>query len=403
MKNWSEKTLDELGYVSRGRSRHRPRDAAHLYGGEFPFIQTGDIKHSNLYITEYSQTYSEAGLEQSRLWKAGTLCITIAANIADTAILSFDACFPDSVIGFIADEDKADTRFIKYLFDTLLQKLFQQFSQGAAQDNLSQEKLLSLKFPIPDLKTQRRIADIISTYNELIENNRRRIDLLEQSARMLYKEWFVSLRFPGHEHVKIKDGVPQGWERKSLAELAVSIIYGYTASAETEPVGAKFLRITDIVPNVIDRDTVPYCQISDDVVEKYLLQEGDIVVARTGATVGYAKRIGHLEYQTVFASYLVRFRFEKSIDDVLVGTFMESDEYKSFVLNNAGGAAQPNANAKILSAAKILVPSVLLQSEYRRNVETFIKQKDILQKQNQKLKQARDLLLPRLMNGEIPV
>ena len=228
MSGWSEKTLDELGYVSRGRSRHRPRDAEHLYGGDYPFIQTGDIKHSNLYITEYSQTYSEAGLEQSRLWKAGTLCITIAANIADTAILSFDACFPDSVIGFVADENKADTRFVKYLFDALLQKLFQQFTQGAAQDNLSQEKLLSLKFPVPsDVKIQHRIADILSSYDDLIENNRRRIDLLEQSARLLYKEWFVSLRFPGHEHIKVKDGVPQGWGSGEIEDLG-EIVTGKT-------------------------------------------------------------------------------------------------------------------------------------------------------------------------------
>ena len=217
---WTSRTLDELGYVSRGRSRHRPRDAAHLYGGPYPFVQTGDIKHANLYLTNYSQTYSDAGLEQSRLWKAGTLCITIAANIADTAILGIDACFPDSVIGFIPDKEKADVRFIKYLFDATLQIRFKKFTQGAAQDNLSQSKLLSLEFLLPDVTEQRRIASILSAYDDLIENNQRRIQLLEQSAQLLYKEWFVHLRFPGHEHVTITDGVPEGWEKKPLAEIA---------------------------------------------------------------------------------------------------------------------------------------------------------------------------------------
>ena len=102
---WDEKSLDELGSVGRGKSKHRPRDAEHLYGGPYPFIQTGDVKHAELYIKSYSQTYSEAGLAQSKLWPAGTLCITIAANIADTAILGLDACFPDSVLGFIANEE----------------------------------------------------------------------------------------------------------------------------------------------------------------------------------------------------------------------------------------------------------------------------------------------------------
>ena len=126
--NWPLYKLDQLGSLSRGRSRHRPRDAAHLYGGKYPFIQTGDVKHAHLYLREYSQTYSEAGLAQSRLWPAGTLCITIAANIADTAILAIDACFPDSIIGFVASPEKTDTKFVKYLFDTVLKQKMRRVS-----------------------------------------------------------------------------------------------------------------------------------------------------------------------------------------------------------------------------------------------------------------------------------
>lgn len=214
--SWSAKSLDELGTVSRGRSRHRPRDAAHLYGGPYPFVQTGDVKRAGLYLTEYSQTYSDEGLAQSKLWPSGTLCITIAANIADTSILAIDACFPDSVIGFIPDPKKSDARFIKYLFDAVLKLQYRQVSQGAAQDNLSQGKLLALKFSVPDdVNEQIRIADFIATYDDLIENNRRRIQLLEESARLLYQEWFVRLRFPGHEQAKIIDGVPEGWTNYS--------------------------------------------------------------------------------------------------------------------------------------------------------------------------------------------
>ena len=187
--SWESKSLDQLGYVSRGRSRHRPRDAAHLYGGPYPFIQTGDVKHAGLYVKEYSHTYSEEGLAQSKLWESGTLCITIAANIADTAILGIDACFPDSIIGFIPDKDKADARFVKYIFDAHLQREYKKFTQGAAQDNLSQGKLLSLKFYVPDIYEQRIIASILSAYDDLIENNRRRIQLLEESARLLYREY----------------------------------------------------------------------------------------------------------------------------------------------------------------------------------------------------------------------
>ena len=114
--DWEKAKLGDLGEVNRGRSRYRPRYAKHLYGGLYPFIQTGDIKASDGRITTYQQTYSEAGLAQSRLWPAGTMCITIAANIAETAILTFPACFPDSVVGFVGDNTKCDVRFVQYMF-----------------------------------------------------------------------------------------------------------------------------------------------------------------------------------------------------------------------------------------------------------------------------------------------
>ena len=183
-----EFTLDQLGTVSRGRSRHRPRDAAHLYGGRYPFVQTGDVKAAGLYLRDYEQTYSDAGLAQSKLWPVGTLCITIAANIAETSILGVEACFPDSVIGFVADESRADARFIKYLFDAVLKRRYRSFTQGAAQDNLSQAKLLSIRFPVPDRVAQTKIANMLSAYDDLIENNQRRITLLEEAARLLYRE-----------------------------------------------------------------------------------------------------------------------------------------------------------------------------------------------------------------------
>jgi type I restriction enzyme S subunit len=108
---------------------------------------------------------------------------------------------------------------VKYIFDAHLQREYKKFTQGAAQDNLSQGKLLSLKFYVPDIYEQRVISDILSAYDDLIENNRRRIQLLEESARLLYREWFVRLRFPGYEHVKIIDGVPEGWEKKQVKHV----------------------------------------------------------------------------------------------------------------------------------------------------------------------------------------
>ena len=234
-------------------------------------MQTGDVKSAGLYLRHYEQTYSDAGLAQSKLWPVGTLCITIAANIAETAILDIEACFSDSVIGFVADHEKADTRFVKYLFDAVLQAQFQSFTQGAAQDNLSQAKLLSIKFPVPELAVQKRIADILSAYDDLIENNRRRITLLEKAARLLYREWFIHFRFPGHEHVTIAEGLPEGWERRFLGDV-VTTQYGHTASALMEEEGPRFVRGTDINKrSYIDWSSVPYCPEQGLNFDKYAL------------------------------------------------------------------------------------------------------------------------------------
>ena len=216
--SWEKKTLDQLGSISRGKSKHRPRNDPKLFGGQYPFIQTADVKNANFYITEYSDTYNEAGLAQSKLWDVGTLCITIAANIADTGILGIPACFPDSVMGFIPYDGISDVRFIKYCFD-LLQRDCKQISQGTAQDNLSWQKLSTIEFPAPPIETQHRIANILSAYDDLIENNRKQIKLLEEAAQRLYKEWFVDLRFPGYEHTKITDGVPEGWKAATLGDI----------------------------------------------------------------------------------------------------------------------------------------------------------------------------------------
>jgi len=187
-------SLNELGFVGRGRSRHRPRNDQSLFGGTYPFIQTGEVKAANLYIDDFTATYNEKGLQQSKLWDKGTLLITIAANIAETAILKIDACFPDSIVAFIPKESIADTKYVKYYLDYIKLEL-QAISQGTTQDNMSLDKLLSRPMFVHDFIFQKKIASILSAYDDLIENNNQRIKLLEEMAEEIYKEWFVRMRF----------------------------------------------------------------------------------------------------------------------------------------------------------------------------------------------------------------
>lgn len=407
--SWELKSLDQLGYVSRGRSRNRPRDAAHLYGGPYPFIQTGDVKHSNLYITDYSQTYSEVGLAQSRLWKAGTLCITIAANIADTAILGIDACFPDSVIGFIPEPEKADARFIKYLFDALLQRKYKKFTQGAAQDNLSQGKLLSLKFPVPRIVEQKQIADTLSAYDDLIENNRRRIQLLEQAARLLYKEWFVNLRFPGHEHVKIKDGVPDGWEKTSVGEKT-TLIRGrsYKSSELVETGGKPFVNLKCVARHGGFRfDGVK--RFAGSHRGDQVVVPGDIIIAVTDMTrerhiVAHPARVpAALPEEAVFSMDTVKIIPNEDVDRSWFYYYLRFSNFSNEVREHATGTNVLHLRPKQITDHVALFPPHLLQEQFGETAQRILDQQDNLLIQTTKLARARDLLLPRLMNREIAV
>lgn len=180
------KTLPEIALdFGRGKSKHRPRNDEKLYGGDIPFIQTGDIRNASHIITRYNQTYSEFGLKQSKLWPKGTLCITIAANIAETSILGFDACFPDSVIGLIPDPRKTSSGYVEYLLQSIKSKLEAKGKEkSSAQSNINLGTFEQLKLPFPSLAEQARIVAILDKFetmtNSLVEGLPREIDLRQK-------------------------------------------------------------------------------------------------------------------------------------------------------------------------------------------------------------------------------
>ena len=211
---WELKKLGDVAIINRGKSKHRPRDAAFLYGGKYPFIQTGDIKNASLYLTEFTQTYSEDGLKQSKLWDENTLCITIAANIAETAILKIKACFPDSIIGLIPYEDKTTPLFVKYQFDKFKIQI-QLLSQGVAQDNLNQEKLSNIEFSFPTLVEQKKIAGFLSAVDEKLQQLKQKKTLLEQYKKGVMQQIFnQEIRFKDDDGNEYPD-----WEEKSLGDI----------------------------------------------------------------------------------------------------------------------------------------------------------------------------------------
>jgi type I restriction enzyme, S subunit len=377
---WKPAKLNELGFVGRGKSRHRPRNAEFLYGGPYPFFQTGDIKAANYYLSEYSQTYSEEGLAQSKLWKPGTLCITIAANIAESAILGIEGCFPDSVVGFVADPEKTDVRFIKYYME-ILKLQMQSVSRGTTQDNLSLDKLLSFDFRVPPLPTQRRIAGILSAYDELIENSQRRIKILEAMALGLFREWFVHFRFPGHDnHPLIASplgDIPQGWEAGRLDDVLV-LQRGFDLP--------KASRVEGTVPIYAATGITGFHNIAK--------------VTAPGVVTGRSGTIGEVVY--------VQEDFWPLNTSLWVKEFPRAEPlYAYFVLSDVdlaqfnSGAAVPTLNRNDIHGLVSLIPPRSLQIRFQDTVGAMFSRIRTLELQVQNLNKTRNLLLPRLLSGQL--
>lgn len=162
--SWEKKKLGDCGVLERGKSKHRPRNDEKLFGGKYPFIQTGDVASADVYILEHKQTLSEFGLQQSKLFPTGTLCITIAANIGDVAILSYDCCFPDSVVGFTPNKD-VSSKFIYYMM-SVLQKEIEDNAPATAQKNINLKILNDILVIKPSIEEQCVIIDIIDEFFE---------------------------------------------------------------------------------------------------------------------------------------------------------------------------------------------------------------------------------------------
>lgn len=188
-KGWQTEPLEKLGSINRGVSKHRPRNDPRLLGGPHPLIQTGEVSNAGTYITAHTQTYSDLGFAQSKVWPAGTLCITIAANIAQTGILTFDACFPDSVVGFLAHKAQSNSLYILGLF-WFFQSILEKNAPAAAQKNINLAILRGLRVPKPPIELQDEFADVVEKIEALKSRKKQSLADLESLYRALSQEAF---------------------------------------------------------------------------------------------------------------------------------------------------------------------------------------------------------------------
>lgn len=252
-------------------------------------------------------------------------------------------------------------------------------SHGSVREVMDWDEMCKVELPVPPYEKQKEIVDGYKAITERIALKQKINDNLAAQMRAYFKEYTANnASITG----KLKD--------YSVMQ------YGYTETATTEPVGPKFLRITDIAQNYIDWNGVPYCPISEENHEKYVLSEGDVVVARTGATVGYAKMVGRNIPDSVFASFLVRIR---PIDDeyrYYFGLAITSAEFLNFVQTNAGGSAQPQANPPLLGEFELSIPNKQSLPEFNTKISSFLGVIESNETEISKLHEVKDTMVKML-------
>ena len=365
------------------------------------FIRGGDVSQGRIAIDalrtispQLSQTYKRT------LLRGGELLISLVGNPGEVAIApsSLQGANIARQVGLIALKPEVDTKYVMYFLMSPVGRaeLFTR-TGGAVQQVINLAELKTVAVPLPSLAVQQRISEILSAYDDLIDNNRRRMALLEDSARQLYREWFVRLRFPGHEHTPIVDGVPQGWERKTLGDLCREVrdmVLPEALEPDTPYIGLEHIPRRSISLN--DWGTVEEVTSS-----KCRFKTGEIIF---GKIRPYFHKVGVAFVDGVTSSDAIVVR---PIDETLHGLVlmtMSSDEFVAVTSQQMKeGSKMPRADWKQMKAFSLPVPPPGLLKSFDDLIQPTVEQLRSLSFANQKLRQARDLLLPRLMSGELAV
>ena len=298
--------------------------------------------------------------------------ISIAYREEETCIVS-----PSYKCFRIIDEQKLDPKYLLLWFNRNEFDRYARYkSHGSAHEYFEFNEMCDVEIPVPPIEKQRSIVKAYKTITDRITLKKRINDNLEAQMRAYFKEY-------------IANNTAATGKLKDYSVMQ----YGYTETATTEPVGPKFLRITDIAQSYIDWNGVPYCPITKENHKKYVLSEGDVVVARTGATVGYAKMMGKTIPNSVFASFLVRIRPINDEYKYYFGLTITSAEFLEFVQTNAGGSAQPQANPPLLGEYELSIPDKQSLAEFNAKIVAFLSVIECSEAEISKLNEVRDTMV----------
>lgn len=391
MNNWNQKSLGDLADFYDSQRVPLSTMVRSTRQGEFPYYgASGVIDHIDDYIfdgqylliAEDGENLKSRNLPVAFIAK-GKFWVNNHAHIIK------------------GKQNIGSTDFIKYWFS---QADINGYITGTAQPKLSQDNLKKIRIIAPDFNTQEKIVSILSVYDDLIENNKKRIKILEEMVQIIYTEWFVKFKFPGYEKVKMVDSelgkIPEGWEAKRLDDVA-EIISGYAfKNSDFQDLGIPIVKIK----NIRSDKTVRFLNtdfVSDQFLaekyRKYFLYQGDIVLAMTGATAGKAGRI--ISNKKMLLNQRVAKVLPKEGYYSLVWSRLESDNAERELYRLAGGAAQPNMSTSQIGGVRVIVPNDNVLKHYERLAFIQLKQVIKLHNINSYLVKMRDLLTPQLVTG----
>jgi type I restriction enzyme, S subunit len=317
--------------------------------------------------------------------------------------LSEPTTFESSIIRVRVDEKRLRPRFIYYWLKSHSGRgAIRAIVTGTNVKGIKSSVLKDIEVPCPTTETQDRVVELLRAYDDLIENNRRRIQLLEQAARLLYREWFVRLRFPGHEHVKIKDGVPEGWDRKKIADVCETVGGGTPSTKVPDYWDGD---ITWIVPtDVTNNDCLVLLDSERKITEKGLRESSAKMVPAESILMTSRASVG----------YFALVDFEVCTNQGFINIIPHQEELRMYLLfnlmsrvseirGNSKGSTYPEISKGRFREMDIVIPQKTIVDEFGEFAIDIIRQMRCLKRSTLKLEKARDLLLPRLMNGVIPV
>ncbi len=304
-------------------------------------------------------------------------------------------------LGLITDTNAEIIRpFLYYLFNLPnVRGQIRATASGVKVRHTSPDRIYEVQVALPPVSTQRRIAAILSAYDDLIENNTRRIKILEEMAQRIYREWFVHFRFPGHEGVKMRNEVPEGWEKKPLMKLAS--VNELSIKKGNEPEEINYVDIASVSTGRIEVIT-PMAFDEAPGRARRIVRHGDIIWSCVRPNRrSYAIIINPLPDLIVSTGFAVI--TAKGVPYSYLYYALTTDDIVGYLTNHARGAAYPAVTAEDFENATVLCPSDSTLESFHKVVAGFIEQNRILEQKNANLRQTRDLLLPKLVSGEVDV